>query len=105
MIFGKKKNRGIRLNGLEPEVVTLGENGITEKDLLVHNENASEPTLSYLLSRMNWPEFPVPVGVFYATERPCFEDIMENQNRDVTTRLGQGSLEELISGGATWTVT
>src|SRR6188508_26337 len=63
MIFGKERNMGIRLNGLHPEVVTLGENGVTEGDLLVHDEEAEDPYLAYMLSRMWYPQFPVPVGV------------------------------------------
>jgi len=105
MVFGKNRDKGIRLNGLHPEVVKLGENGLTEKDLLIHDESPSEPTLAYLLSRMNYPEFPVPVGVFYSAERPCFEDILEQQSREITSRLGPGSLEKLIRGPETWTVT
>ncbi len=54
---------------------------------------------------MNHPEFPVPVGVFYSAERPCFEDILEQQSREITSRLGPGSLEKLIRGPETWTVT
>ncbi len=105
MVFGKNRDKGIRLNGLEPEVVTLGQGGLTEKDLLVHDESAPEPTLAYLLSRMNYPEFPVPVGVFYSAQRPCFEDLLEKQGRDVTAKLGPGNLEKLIRGSETWTVT
>ena len=60
MIFGKERDKGIRLNGLHPEVVTIGEDGITEADLLVHDEHAEDPYLALILSRMFWPEFPVP---------------------------------------------
>ena len=66
MIFGKDRDKGIRLNGLHPEVVTIGENGVTEDDLLVHDEQAEEPYLALMLSRMFWPDFPVPVGVLRA---------------------------------------
>jgi 2-oxoglutarate ferredoxin oxidoreductase subunit beta len=104
MIFGKNKDRGIRLNGLEPEVVTLGQDGVTEKDLLVHDERRKEPTLAYLLSRMTYPEFPVPMGVFYSAERPTLEDAMERQAIQATAALGAGSLERLLASGATWTV-
>ncbi len=105
MIFGKKMDKGIRLNGLDPQVVTLGQDGITEKDLLVHDENAAEPTLAYLLSRMTYPEFPVPVGVFYSARRPCFEETLEQQAGEITKRLGPGNIEKLIRGPDTWTVT
>ena len=60
LIFGKERDKGIRLNGLHPEVVTIGENGITEADLLVHDQHAEDPYLALILSRMFWPEFPVP---------------------------------------------
>src|SRR5882762_7022687 len=51
LIFGKDRNKGIRLNGLDPEVVTLG-SGINVDDLVIHDERAEEPTMAYLLSRM-----------------------------------------------------
>ena len=104
LIFGKEHDKGIRLNGLHPEVVTLGKDGVTEKDLLVHDENAREPSLAYLLSRMTYPEFPVPTGVFYSVDRPCLEDIVEKQGVQATAKLGAGSLERLLKSGATWTV-
>ena len=63
MIFGKDRDKGIRLNGLHPEVVTIGENGVTEADLLVHDAEADDPYLAYMLSRMWYPDYPVPVGV------------------------------------------
>jgi 2-oxoglutarate ferredoxin oxidoreductase subunit beta len=72
MIFGKNRDKGIRLHGLEPEVVQLGD-GITERDLLVHDEKSPEPSLAYLLSRMRQPEFPEPIGVFRAVERPMYD--------------------------------
>ena len=56
MIFGKKKDKGIRLNGLRPEVVELS-SGIAEDDLLFHDEKA-DPTLVYMLGRMRYPDFP-----------------------------------------------
>src|SRR5262249_5953083 len=62
MISGKTRNKGIRLNGLEPEIVELG-SGITEDDLLFHDEKMREPTLAMMLGRMCHPEFPEPMGV------------------------------------------
>src|SRR5213080_3726409 len=72
LIFGKDRSKGIRLHGLDPEVVTLG-NGITIDDLLIHDEKAEEPSLAYLLSRMVYPAFPEVIGVLRAVERPCFD--------------------------------
>jgi 2-oxoglutarate ferredoxin oxidoreductase subunit beta len=105
MIFGKGRDRGIRLNGLHPEVVTLGQDGVSEKDLLVHDETPREPTLAYLLSRLRYPDYPVPVGVFYSAERPTLEDTVDGQAQQAVEKLGRGSLETLLKSGSTWTVT
>jgi len=104
MIFGKKRDRGIRLNGLEPEVVTIGENGVTERDILVHDERAKEQTLAYLLTSLHYPEFPVPTGVFHSADRPALEDVVDRQGIQATAAMGAGSLDRLLNSGATWTV-
>ena len=69
MIFGKDRNKGIRMNGAHPEVVTIGENGITENDLLVHDIYLQDPSVAFMLARMEQPDFPQPVGIFRAVER------------------------------------
>src|SRR5262245_54490720 len=78
LIFGKDRSKGIRLHGLDPEVVTLG-NGVTADDLLIHDEKAEEPSLAYLLSRMVHPEFPEVIGVLRCVERPCFDGTLNHQ--------------------------
>jgi 2-oxoglutarate ferredoxin oxidoreductase subunit beta len=104
MIFGKDRDKGIRLNGLHPEVVTLGENGVTEADLLVHDESADDPYLALVLSRMFWPEYPVPVGVLRATSRPTHDRLLEDQLTAAVARSGPGDLQRVLRGGETWTV-
>ncbi|TWT41971.1 2-oxoglutarate oxidoreductase subunit KorB [Phycisphaerae bacterium RAS1] len=103
MIFGKDRNKGIRLNGMTPEIVELG-SGITADDLLIHDEKATEPTLAFMLSRMTHPEFPEPVGVFRAVEEPTYEGQMEDQIAAVTKKLGAGNLDKLFNAGDTWDV-
>jgi 2-oxoglutarate/2-oxoacid ferredoxin oxidoreductase subunit beta len=104
LLFGKQKNRGIRLNGFQPEVVTLGENGVTVDDLLVHDERSPNPALAYLLGRMEAPEFPVPMGVFRAVERPNYEVLVEDQIARATSAKGAGSLNKLLNSGETWVI-
>ena len=104
MRFGKNKEKGIRLKGLTPEVVTVGENGVTEADLLVHDEQASEPSLAYLLTRMDYPEFPVPIGVFRSIERPTYDELLMGQVNAAIERNGKGDLQKLLTGTNTWTV-
>ncbi len=103
MVFGKDRDKGIRLRGLHPEVVQLG-NGVTEDDLLVHDETASDPYLAYMLSRMWWPEYPVPVGVLRNIERPTHDQLMTDQIAAEIARRGRGDLEKLLNSGETWVV-
>jgi len=71
MRFGKAMEKGIRLNGLTAEVVNVVD--VDERELLVHDELATEPTLAYFLSRMGPPDFPTPVGIFRAVEKPVYD--------------------------------
>lgn len=103
LIFGKNKNKGIRLNGTEPEVVELGK-GISEDDLLFHDEKAPEPTLAYLLSRMRHPEFPEPIGVFRAVDAPKYDVELNKQVEAAREKKGPGDLDALFNSGETWTV-
>lgn len=103
MIFGENRDKGIRLNGTTPEIVSLGK-GITADDLLIHDERAEQPTLAYLLSRMHFPEFPQPLGIFRDVEAPTYEDLMMGQISSATEKLGPGTLETLFNAGDTWTV-
>ncbi|HEY7158452.1 MAG TPA: 2-oxoacid:ferredoxin oxidoreductase subunit beta [Gemmataceae bacterium] len=103
LLFGKDQNKGIRLHGLNPEVVELG-NGIAKDDLLVHDEKADEPSLAYLLSRMIYPDFPECIGVFRCVERPTYEAVLNKQIDDAIVMRGAGKLDELFASDETWVV-
>jgi 2-oxoglutarate ferredoxin oxidoreductase subunit beta len=104
MIFGKERDKGIRLRGLSPEVVTIGQDGVTEADLLVHDEQADEPYLALMLSRMFWPDYPVPVGVLRAKSRPTHDRLIEDQLEAAVAKSGRGDLDTILRGPETWTV-
>jgi len=104
LLFGKDHDRGIRLNGLDPEVVTLGKNGITESDILRHDEHKPESNLAYILSRLDYPEFPVPMGVLRAVEKPTYDAIVVEQEEAALARQGAGDLDALFNSGDTWVV-
>ena len=64
LIYGKNRDKGIRLNGIETEVVQLGNGRLTEKDVLVHDEHHPNPAYAFLLAHMEAkPGFPTPIGV------------------------------------------
>jgi len=104
LLFGKECNRGIRLRGLDPEVVTIGENGITEADILRHDESKPGTNLAHILSRLDYPDFPVPVGILRAVQRPTYDALLEEQRTEALARSGEGDLDELYNSGDTWVV-
>ena len=103
MIFGKNNDKGIRLNELEPEIVDLSY--VAQEDLLVHNEFSPEPSLAYLLSRMRQPDFPEPIGVFRAIEKPTYADGILGQIKQAVEDKGAGNLSKLYNAADTWEVT
>lgn len=103
LIFGKDRKKGIRLNGLTPEIVELGK-GITEDDLLFHDEKAPDPALAFLLARMRHPEFPEPMGVFRAVQKPIYDQCIADQIETAVKRQGEGDLDALFNSGDTWVV-
>jgi 2-oxoglutarate ferredoxin oxidoreductase subunit beta len=104
LVFGRQKDKGLRMNGLRLEVVKLGD-GVGEKDLIVHDERHPDPAYAFLLSRMDsQPGFPTPIGVLRAVDAPRYEDLVHEQIAQVTARKGKGDLAALLNAGDTWKV-
>ncbi len=106
LIFGAQKNKGIKLDGLKPVVVELGE-GVSNDDLWIHEE--TDIYKAQILVRMfdnpeNEIHYPRPFGVFYKTERACYEDIMTMQIDETIATKGKGELDKLLRGRETWTI-
>jgi len=103
LIFGKNSDKGIRMRApFTPEVVTLG-GGVTAADLVVHDERGPA-AYAFMLSQMEAPAFPVPVGVYRNVDAPIFDLAMHAQVDQVTAKKGPGNLEALIYSGDTWEV-
>jgi 2-oxoglutarate ferredoxin oxidoreductase subunit beta len=99
LIFGKNRDKGLRLGaGGSLDVVTLG-NGTSESDLLVHDER-NRP-LAYMLAHL---ENPTPIGVFHAMARPAYEDAMAKQVDAARQKQGDGDINGLFRRGETWVV-
>ena len=77
MIFGKNREKGLVLNGLKLEVVTIGENGITEEDILIHDAHEQDPTLHQMLVRL---KDPLVTGLIRS-----FEDVTLEERKDALT--------------------
>lgn len=79
MIFGKDRDKGLVLDGLKLKVVKIGENGITEKDILVHNATENNPGIHLMLANMRYPNYPVALGVIRNVTAPTYEKAVETQ--------------------------
>ena len=104
LVFGKDRNKGIRVNDASrPEVVELGD-GVSEDDLLCHDERAHEPSLAFTLARMKYPQLPEPMGVFRCVERPVYDQAVADQMQSAVESEGEGDLQSLFHRGETWSV-
>lgn len=102
MIFGKDRDKGVRLNGFKPEIVQLG-NGISEEELVVHD--ATSVQLAYILSSMEHPEYPAPIGVIRQVEKPPYSESLLQQVEQARADKGVGDLNALYRSADLWTVT
>lgn len=101
MIFGKERNKGVVLNGLKLEVVTLGENGITEQDLLVHDAEEQDPTLHQMLVRS---EYPLVTGVIRSYPDVTFEERVDELTAAVKAGSTFSKTDDLFFSGETYEV-
>jgi 2-oxoglutarate ferredoxin oxidoreductase subunit beta len=104
MIFGKERNKGIRIQAMTPEVVTLGEQGVSEADLAVHDEREVHGGLAFFLSQFDAPNFPVPLGVFRDIEAPAYEQLNRQLAESARATKGAGELTRLLNSGEIWTI-
>ena len=104
LIFGAEGNKGLRIKpgAFELEVVTIGEGGVTEQDILFHDE--TNRVLAGLLIAMKPPEMPVALGVIYCDPAPSYEIAVRDQVEAAKSK-GRGNLDALLRSGNTWTVT
>ena len=102
MLFGKDKEKGLVLEGLKIKSVTIGEGGYTMDDILVHDAEAEDNTMAFLLARMSLPELPVAVGVIRAYKTHTYNDLMELQIADVQGKSKIKNMTDLINSGNTF---
>jgi 2-oxoglutarate ferredoxin oxidoreductase subunit beta len=106
LVYGAARDKGIKIDGLRPVVVQLG-NGVSEDDLWIHDEKDFYKA-QVLVRMFDDPQqsvhFPRPFGVFYETERACYEDIMQLQIQDTITTKGAGDLDKLLRGREVWEI-
>jgi 2-oxoglutarate ferredoxin oxidoreductase subunit beta len=104
MIFGANRDKGIVLDGLTLKVVTIGQDGITEADLLVHDAHTVDPTLHFKLAMMGGDDMPVAMGVIRDVAAPTYDEAVNAQIEEVKGKKPQRTLRDLLLSGETWEV-
>ena len=102
MIFGKDRNKGIMLDGWKLKVVTIGEDGVTEDDILTHDSHSDNLGLQTMLAEMRWPEFPVALGVIRQVPAQTYEDEVARQVEEVSAKARIHDMDSLLVSGSTW---
>ena len=101
MIFGKDSNKGLVLDGLKLKLVTIGEDGITENDILVHDAKEKDPTLHLMLARL---EMPIVTGVIRAVEEKTYDELCNERIEKIKSNAKFKSVNELFASGETYEV-
>jgi 2-oxoglutarate ferredoxin oxidoreductase subunit beta len=99
MIFGKENDKGLIFDGNDLKVVTIGENGITIDDILVHNVTTKNPNMHYMLARMTYPEHPVAVGVIRAVEQATYDKMLQDQVDFAMENSKIKNMKDLLNSG------
>jgi 2-oxoglutarate ferredoxin oxidoreductase subunit beta len=101
MIFGKNRDKGLVLNKLKLEVVTIGEDGITEEDILVHDAKEKDPTLHQMLVRLS---DPVATGIIRSYDDVTLEEREDELTREVKANSKFTKTNDLFFSGETYDV-
>lgn len=104
MIFGAENEYGLMQEGFGIKVVKIGENGISEKDLLVHDAHCPDNTLQLKLAMMEGPDFPIALGVIRDVEAPTYDDGVTQQIEDVKQQKKYHTFAELLETNDIWTI-
>jgi 2-oxoglutarate ferredoxin oxidoreductase subunit beta len=101
--FGEDGRRGLRVKPgtLSLEAVTIGEDGIGEADLAVHDQ--TDRILAALLAALK-PPMPVALGILYCDPAPVYEAEVRSQIDEARAKTASGGIAALLHGGRTWEI-
>jgi 2-oxoglutarate ferredoxin oxidoreductase subunit beta len=104
LIFGTNNDKGIILDGLKLKVVRIGENGVKESDILIHDAHEPDPSLHLAIINMRGPNFPVAMGVIRSVEAPTYDERTEAQIAEIQKKTTIKCMDDLLNSGNTWNV-
>ncbi|MBN2683516.1 MAG: 2-oxoacid:ferredoxin oxidoreductase subunit beta [Bacteroidales bacterium] len=104
MIFGNERDKGLMIVNNRMEVVKIGENGITEKDILVHDAKCSNPNVHFMLARLKRPEYPVAMGVIRSYDCTVYEDMLTDQVEYAKANSKIKNMDDLLNSGSVFEI-
>lgn len=104
MIFGENNEFGLVQEGFGIKVVRIGEDGITENDLLVHDAHCEDNTLQLKLAMMEGPDFPIALGVIRDVAAPTYDESVSAQIEDIKSKKPYHNFAELLETNETWLI-
>ena len=104
MLFGANKEKGIVLDGFKLKVVTVGEDGYTLDDVLVHDSKEPTTYIHNALAAMKYPDFPVALGVIRDVDEPTYNREVARQVKEVQENSKIKCMDDLLNSGETWTI-
>ncbi len=104
LIFGKERNRGLRVRPgfFELELATIGKDGVSEADILIHDE--TNRALASMLALMEPPTMPVALGVLFCDPTSSYEDGIKDHLEEAKQHSPESNLNGLLRRGHTWTI-
>ncbi len=104
MLFGKEMNRGLVRDGFLLKAVTLGQDGYTIDDVLVHDAHCESNFLHQQLAMMDGYSLPLAIGVIRNVEAPVYNEEVDRQVDEIRAKKGFSCLRDMILAGETWEV-
>ena len=106
LVFGARgAQKGIHIADGIPSLVELPDGADpVEQGVAIHDESAETPAFAFVLASLARPDFPLPIGVIRAVEKPTYEAMLDDQVEAAIAQRGAGDLEKLLDSGDTWTV-
>ena len=104
MLFGEDNKKGIILEGTHLKAVTIGEDGVTLDDILIHHPETVEPGIHMMLASMSPPELPAAIGVIRAVKTATLEQQVWDAVKEVKEVSSFNSVDDLLNSGNTWEI-
>lgn len=104
LVFGSQANKGICIEEFHPKIIEIN----TPEDLnkvTVHDVQREDEILAYILSSLEYPRFPLPLGIFRKIRKTTYEEELQKQREQIINQYGLGTVKELLHSGETWEIT